>query len=179
MNNIVLKAVGITLFASALTGCVGSNAVTGKVMKFNLEAVDNRYARAGVNFLLAPVYGITSAADYVVFNSLEFWTGKNPITDSPHIFDSKVETHIKVNDDLDPSLQEAPISPISNNRQIDTGEMIQADENSVKMHIVYNNGETAVLEGFKNGENVSYYMDGKLVAQTTIAKLAALNSHAV
>ncbi|PSU34795.1 hypothetical protein C9I99_06785 [Photobacterium lutimaris] len=112
MKNVVLKFAGIAILATTMTGCVGSNAVTGKVMKFNVETVDNRYARAGVNFLLAPVYGVTSAADYAVFNSLEFWTGKNPITDSPHIFDSKVETHIKVNDDLDPSLKEAPISPI-------------------------------------------------------------------
>ena len=53
MKKIALKIVGLTVLASALTGCIGSNAVTGKVMKFNVEVVDNRYARSGVNFLLA------------------------------------------------------------------------------------------------------------------------------
>ena len=171
MKKIALKIVGLTVLASALTGCIGSNAVTGKVMKFNVEVVDNRYARAGVNFLLAPVYGITTAADYVVFNSLEFWTGKNPISGSPHVFDTKTDTHFEVNDDLDPSLKEAPVGPISNNRTIETGEMIQIDENTVQMDIVYTSGETATLTGIKEGQNVRYYMDGQLVSQTTIAEL--------
>ncbi|USD43935.1 DUF3332 family protein [Vibrio sp. SCSIO 43135] len=176
MKKLALKVVGLTVLASALTGCIGSNAVTGKVMKFNVEVVDNRYARAGVNFLLAPVYGITTAADYVVFNSLEFWTGKNPISGAPHIFDSKVDTQFKVNDELDPSLKDAPIDPLSNNRTIESGEMIKVDDNTVQMDIVYNNGDKATLTGIKDGENVSYYIDGELVSQTTIAELEALQN---
>ncbi|MGY3571336.1 DUF3332 domain-containing protein [Vibrio paucivorans] len=176
MKKLALKVVGLTVLASALTGCIGSNAVTGKVMKFNVEVVDNRYARAGVNFLLAPVYGITTAADYVVFNSLEFWTGKNPISGAPHIFDSKVDTQFKVNDELDPSLKDAPIDPLSNNRTIESGEMIKIDDNTVQMDIVYNNGDKATLTGIKDGENVSYYIDGELVSQTTIAELEALQN---
>lgn len=176
MKKMALKIVGLTVLASALTGCIGSNAVTGKVMKFNVEVVDNRYARAGVNFLLAPVYGITTAADYVVFNSLEFWTGKNPISGSPHIFDTKADTHFKVNDELDPSLKEAPVTPLSNNRTIETGEMIQIDENTIQMDIVYNTGESATLTGIKEGQEVSYYMNGELVSQTTISELEALKN---
>jgi hypothetical protein len=176
MKKMALKIVGLTILASALTGCVGSNAVTGKVMKFNVEVVDNRYARAGVNFLLAPVYGITTAADYVVFNSLEFWTGKNPISGAPHVFDTKTDTHFKVNDELDPSLKEAPVAPLSNNRTIKTGEMIQIDENTIQMDIVYNTGESATLTGIKEGQDVSYYMNGELVSQTTISELEALNN---
>ena len=176
MKKMALKIVGLTVLASALTGCIGSNAVTGKVMKFNVEVVDNRYARAGVNFLLAPVYGITTAADYVVFNSLEFWTGKNPISGAPHVFDTEADTHFKVNDELDPSLKEAPVAPLSNNRTIETGEMIQIDENTIQMDIVYNTGESATLTGIKEGEEVSYYMNGELVSQTTISELEALKN---
>ncbi|GMM90993.1 DUF3332 domain-containing protein [Vibrio fortis] len=176
MKKMALKIVGLTVLASALTGCIGSNAVTGKVMKFNVEVVDNRYARAGVNFLLAPVYGITTAADYVVFNSLEFWTGKNPISGAPHVFDTETDTHFKVNDELDPSLKEAPVAPLSNNRTIETGELIQIDENTIQMDIVYNTGESATLTGIREGEEVSYYMNGELVSQTTISELEALKN---
>ncbi|GAD88876.1 hypothetical protein VHA01S_011_00160 [Vibrio halioticoli NBRC 102217] len=176
MKKIALKVIGLTVLASALTGCIGSNAITGKVMKFNVEVVDNRYARAGVNFLLAPVYGITTAADYVVFNSLEFWTGKNPISGSPHIFDSKVDTHFEMNDELDPSLTDAPIGPISNTRTIETGEMVQIDENTVQMDILYQNGDTATLTGIKEGQDVRFYMDGTLVSQTTISELESFHS---
>ncbi|ORT52743.1 multidrug ABC transporter ATPase [Vibrio sp. qd031] len=175
MKNIALKVIGLTALAASLTGCIGSNAVTSKVMKFNVEVVDNRYARAGVNFLLAPVYGITTAADYVLFNSLEFWTGSNPLNGNPHIFDSKVDTKYKINDDLAPSLTDAPIDELSN-RTIQTGEMHKIDDNTIQMDIVYNNGDTATLTGVKSGEQVSYYMDGELVSQTTISELEAASS---
>ncbi|WP_394240919.1 DUF3332 domain-containing protein [Vibrio astriarenae] len=173
MQNVLKKTAALSLMAIALTGCVGSNAVTGKLMEFNVEVVDNRYARAGVNLLLAPVYGITTAADYVVFNSLEFWTGTNPLNGNPHIFDSKVDTKIKVNDDLDPSLTEAPVD-FSNTRTIETGEMVQIDENTVQMDITYHNGDTATLIGVRDGEEVRYYMDDELVAETTIGQLEQL-----
>ncbi len=175
MKNILIKTVALSALAISLTGCIGSNAVTGKVMEFNIEVVDNRYARAGVNFLLAPVYGITTAADYVVFNSLEFWTGKNPINGKPHIFDSKVDTKFKVNDELDPSLTDAPVD-LSNNRTIEVGEMNQLDENTIEMEITYNNGDKGTLTGVRDGENISYYMDGELVSQTTISQLEALQA---
>lgn len=176
MKKVFIKTVGLAILASALTGCVGSNAVTGKVMEFNVEVVDNRYARAGVNLLLAPVYGITTAVDYALFNSLEFWTGKNPINGKPHLFDSKVDTQFKVNDELDPSLTDAPIAPISNNRTIESGQMKQVDENTIQMDIVYNNGDTGVLTGVRDGEDVSYFIDGELVSQTTISQLEALKA---
>ncbi|KAA8598078.1 hypothetical protein F0259_16825 [Vibrio cyclitrophicus] len=72
----------------------------------------------------------------------------------------------KLNDGLDPSLKEAPVGPISNNRT-----MIKIDKNTVQMDIVYTSGETGTLTGIKDGQNVSYYMDGQLVSQTTIEKL--------
>ncbi|MGF1695140.1 DUF3332 domain-containing protein [Vibrio lamellibrachiae] len=176
MKNILTKTIGLTLLATALTGCVGSNAVTEKVVTFNVEVVDNRYARAGVNLLLAPVYGVTTAVDYVVFNSLEFWTGKNPLNGKPHLFDTKVDTQFKINDELDPSLKDAPIAPISNNRAIESGVLKSVDENTIQMDITYNNGDTGVLTGVRDGENVAYYIDGDLVSQTTMSQLEALQA---
>ena len=92
------------------------------------------------------------------------------------VFDTKTDTHFKVNDELDSSLKEAPVAPLSNSRTIEKGEMIQIDENTIQMDIVYNTGESATLTGIKNGEEVSYYMDGELVSQTTISELEALKN---
>ncbi len=174
MKTFGMKAAAAAVIAASLSGCIGSNAVTGYVMKFNLEVVDNRYARGGVNILLAPVYGLAIAADYIVFNSLEFWTGKNPLNGKPHIFDSKLDTKFKINDDLDPSLQDAPVAPISNLRSIETGTMQQIDADTIQMDIVYNNGEKAVLTGVREGKSVSYYIDGQLITTTTITQLEEL-----
>ncbi|EEX93127.1 hypothetical protein VIOR3934_02053 [Vibrio orientalis CIP 102891 = ATCC 33934] len=171
MKTTIAKVVALSAVAISLSGCVGSNAVTGMLMKFNVEAVDNRYARGGLNMLLAPVYGITVAADYLIFNSLEFWTGKNPLNGKPHIFDTKTETMIDINDDLDDSLKEAPIAPISQYRTIERGHMLSLDANTIQMDITYDNGERATLIGVKEGEEVSYFIDGELVAETSLQEL--------
>ncbi|EHU4916221.1 DUF3332 domain-containing protein [Vibrio vulnificus] len=173
MKKTLTKVVALSVAAMALSGCVGSNAVTGYVMGFNLKAVDNRYARGGLNMLLAPVYGVAIAADYIVFNSLEFWTGKNPLNGKPHIFDTKMDTYIDVNHQLDKSLTTAPIAPLTNNRIIEQGMMQQIDENTVQMDITYNNGEKATLTGVREGDFVTYYIDGEVVAQTSMDELAA------
>ncbi|MGL1087606.1 DUF3332 domain-containing protein [Vibrio vulnificus] len=173
MKKTITKVVALSVSAMALSGCVGSNAVTGYVMGFNLKAVDNRYARGGLNMLLAPVYGVAIAADYIVFNSLEFWTGKNPLNGKPHIFDTKMDTYIDVNHQLDKSLTTAPIAPLTNNRIIEQGMMQQIDENTVQMDITYNNGEKATLTGVREGDFVTYYIDGEVVAQTSMDELAA------
>lgn len=174
MKKRVVKTTACAVLGALLAGCVGSNAITGKVTEFNIKVVDNRYARAGVNFLLAPVYGISTAADYIVFNSLEFWTGHNPITGSPHIFDTEAETFIEVNDKVDPGLRDAPIKPVSNNRIIQSSEMKKINNNTFEMHIVYHSGDSAVLKGIKDGNQVSFYMDGEQVSTTSMAKLESL-----
>jgi len=169
MFKLIVSAVVI----ATLAGCVGSNVITKKLMKFNIEVVDNRYARAGVNFLLAPVYGLTTAADYVIFNSLEFWMGKNPIDGSPHIFDTKTKTMLEINDDLDPSLNKAPISSA---RELEGGNIRTIDESTIEVTMIYSNGDSAVLRGEKQGELVMFYMDGELVSETTITQLQSFVS---
>ncbi|MGY0617285.1 DUF3332 domain-containing protein [Vibrio sp. FJH11] len=173
MKKTMTKIGVMTAVAVSLSGCVGSNAVTGYVMGFNLKAVDNRYARGGLNMLMAPVYGVAIAADYIVFNSLEFWTGKNPLNGKPHIFDSKVDTYIDVNHQLDKSLTTAPMSPLTNIRVIEQGQMQQIDENTIQMDITYNNGDTAKLMGVREGDFVTYYIDGEVVAKTSMDELSA------
>jgi len=179
-KNIVRMAIMATLtagLATSLTGCIGSNAVTNKVMKFNLEVVDNRYARGGVNMLLAPVYAITIAVDAILFNSIEFWAGKNPLNGKPHIFDSKTKTMYEMNKDLDPSLTEAPIDPITKadaaEKEVYTAQVTSIDENTLEFNITYNTGETALLRGEKDGEMVSFYMDDEFVTKVSLDDLNA------
>ncbi len=173
MKTAVIKVSAVAAIVVALSGCVGSNAVTGKLMEFNVKAVDNRYARGGLNILMTPIYGLTVAADYVIFNSLEFWTGKNPINGNPHIFDTKTDTYIEVNDQLDPSLVEAPVAPLTQVKMIEQGQLKAVDENTIQMDITYNTGEKGTLVGVKEGQGVSYYLDGELITQTSISELEA------
>ena len=177
-KNIVNIAVTAALtigLASSMSGCVGSNAVTAKLMKFNVEAVDNRYGRGGLNILLSPIYAITVAADYIVFNSIEFWAGKNPLNGNPHIFDSKVKTMIEINDDLDPSLTDAPLDPITkvetSDKEIYSAKVSEVNESTLDFEIVYTNGESVTLRGEKEGDMVSFYLDGTLITKASMTEL--------
>tara|TARA_B110000881_G_scaffold149365_1_gene132402 strand:+ start:172 stop:720 length:549 start_codon:yes stop_codon:yes gene_type:complete len=181
MQNKIVKIALVSSLAMGLTavlsGCIGSNAVTTNVMKFNIEVVDNRYARAGVNLLLAPVYGITMAADYIVFNSIEFWAGKNPLNGKPHMFDSKVKTMYEINKDLDPSLTDAPLSKINNvNGGIYSAEVAEVDEKTLDFTITYNNGDKAVVRGEKDGDMVSFYVDNTLITTASMDELASYSA---
>lgn len=162
----------VAAVAVTLSGCIGTNAVTAKVMGFNLRVVDNRYARGGINMLLAPVYALTAVADAIVFNSIEFWAGTNPLNGKPHIFDSKVKTMYDINDDLSPALKEAPLSKLnSSEREVSLVQMKQVNETTLEFYITYTSGEKAVLRGQKLGNIVAYDMDGELLTTTTMDEL--------
>ena len=67
-------------FSMFLSGCYGSFELTKKVYNWN-GSFENKFAKEAV-FLglnIIPVYGIASFVDAIIFNSVEFWTGSNPM----------------------------------------------------------------------------------------------------
>ncbi|WP_240923556.1 DUF3332 family protein [Psychromonas sp. SA13A] len=165
---------------TSLSACVGSNAVTDKVMQFNLEVVDNRYGRGGINILLIPVYALTLAVDVVIFNALEFWTGENPLNGEPHIFDSKVKTMYKVNEKVDPALTRPPLKPLqktqvdhnSAEKSVYSMQVNPVNSKTIDYNIVYTNGEKAVLRGEKVGELVTFSLNGEFVTMASLDELS-------
>lgn len=72
------------LLASILcVSCLGPNNATGRVGHWNAQ-LDGKWKREGMFLLLIPVYIITSIGDMVIFNSIYWWTGNNPI-DPPEV----------------------------------------------------------------------------------------------
>ncbi|MGL4381939.1 MAG: DUF3332 domain-containing protein [Vibrio sp.] len=173
MNQQLLKmALVAGLGVTSLTGCMGQMATTGLVNKFNLEVVDNRYAREGLFLLLSPVYGIASTADLFIFNSIEFWTGKNPISGkSPAVVDLPAKAIFKVNDQLDRSLTEAPLQ--TQVLPIEKATMQQLDPQTLQMEVTYIDGSRQVLRGEKNQDDVAFYLDGELLTVVNHQELDA------
>ena len=84
------RTVVLTLTAAALTsssGCFGSFNVTRKVYGFNKSVSPNKFVQEVVflAFAIVPVYGVAGFVDVVVANTVEFWTGKNPVQMSSRI----------------------------------------------------------------------------------------------
>ncbi|HEA3083437.1 TPA: DUF3332 domain-containing protein [Aeromonas dhakensis] len=153
-----------------LSGCMGQMGLSSMVTKGNLSVVDNRYGRAGVFILLSPVYGLAATADLFVFNTIEFWSGKNPITGkSPALVDQKLDALIKVNQHLDPSLNKVPLALLPQGvREV---EVSYPDERTAQMEVHYLDGRSSMMRGEKRGELLDIYFDGRLVSTLTPAQL--------
>ena len=71
-----------TFLPVALSGCFGRFELTRKVYKFNKEVSPDKWIQwlAFLLITIVPIYGVAVLFDAVVANSVEFWTGKNPVT---------------------------------------------------------------------------------------------------
>lgn len=71
----VVLAVGVT------AGCYGPFNLTRKLHKWNGEVSHQKWVQEGVflGMVILPVYAFASLGDMIIFNSIEFWGGKNPI----------------------------------------------------------------------------------------------------
>lgn len=156
-----------TLLATQLTGCMGQMGLSQMVTKGNLSAVDNRYGRAGLFMLLSPVYGIAATGDLFIFNTIEFWTGKNPITDkSPAVVDMPVEAIFKINPHVSDELRSAPV-------KLTQAQIAYPDEHTVTMTLAYEDGSTQLLSGRKVGEDVDFFLDGAFITRVSNEELVA------
>jgi hypothetical protein len=66
----------------ATAGCFGNFALTRKVYDYNKEVSPDKWVRWLVFLVLnvVPVYGFATMFDALFANSIEFWTGDNPVT---------------------------------------------------------------------------------------------------
>lgn len=92
MKKITLRVATLLLIASSLTfsSCIGSFSLTNKVLAWNNQ-VSSKFINEVVffAFLILPVYEVTSIADLLVINSIEFWSGTNPVTASVKAVDTE------------------------------------------------------------------------------------------
>lgn len=81
-------AIAILMSAAMLnTSCIGSFALTKNVYSWN-QSLGNKFVNELVFFIFCPlVYPITTLADAVVINSIEFWSGSNPLAEGTRIID--------------------------------------------------------------------------------------------
>jgi hypothetical protein len=84
---VVLALASSMMFSS----CVGSFTLTNKVLEWNKQA-GSKFVNAVIftAFCIIPVYEITVLADALVINTIEFWSGTNPVDEvSTKIIDGK------------------------------------------------------------------------------------------
>jgi hypothetical protein len=78
MKKLLAPLVLSTVLATSAAGCYGSYSAFNSVHRWNGHATDNRIANSVIHFGLwvVPVYPIVLFADWLVFNNVEFISGK-------------------------------------------------------------------------------------------------------
>jgi hypothetical protein len=71
------------------SGCLGRSALTTRALKFNLSTADGRWSREALflGMWVTLVYPVCILADLFVLNSMEFWSGTNPVSDQSAMVD--------------------------------------------------------------------------------------------
>ena len=81
MKKINVKVACLLLAGTiTLSSCVGSFSLFNTYARWQTHMTDNKYVNGIVGFLLLPIAGtITLFADAIVLNTIEFWSGTNPL----------------------------------------------------------------------------------------------------
>lgn len=81
MKKIHLSVAAILLAGSVVcSSCVGSYALFNGYAKWQTTMTSNKYVNGIVGLIIGPFVGsITLFVDHVVLNTIEFWSGSNPI----------------------------------------------------------------------------------------------------
>lgn len=73
-----LATVAVISCSILFSSCIGSFSLSSKLLAWN-QTIDNKFINALIFIPLIPIYGITLVGDVLLFNSIEFWSGDNPI----------------------------------------------------------------------------------------------------
>ncbi len=75
-----LKAVLTLMVASVMfSSCVGSFSLFNKLAKWNKGATRYKLLNELIFLLISPAYAVCGVADLFVLNTIEFWSGSNPM----------------------------------------------------------------------------------------------------
>lgn len=72
------------------TSCIGSFSLTNKLMDWN-KTIGSKFVNelVFVAFWIIPVYEVSALADILVINSIEFWSGENPVAQGKKVIEGE------------------------------------------------------------------------------------------
>lgn len=166
MKKFALKMAAAAILTSSLTGCIGQMGLSQKLLDINLQIVDNKFLRAGIFIIASPIYSLSMTGDLFIVNTIEFWTGTNPLTNKPALADQSKDAIININSNLNKDI-------IKHEVEVESANVLQIDENTLEMSVAYADGTTKILRGEKQDGQVHFYIDGEFVTTASVEELKA------
>ena len=143
----------LALLPMMTVGCIGSFGAWQKLKDWNTGMNENKWVQELVFLVLniIPVYGIAYLIDFFIINSIEFWTGENPMLSSQTIVteDGSVATITPVDGDR---LAITVVAPDGSQREFSLergAEMISAydADGNLMVRASKNGAETEIVHG--------------------------------
>lgn len=144
----VRKVLLALLLVTVSTGCLGRAALTKKVKQVNLSATENRYGREGIFLGLSIlwVYRVCTVLDLLVFNSIEFWSGENPINGASPLVDVPMDQ----------------VKQMGLN-EVDRARIERLSANDAKLYLEFKNGDNITLDVIREDKEYAVSFLGKEV----------------
>lgn len=156
MRKIKVSVAALMLGVGALlmSSCIGKFAAFNGILKWNQKVTSNKF----INWLvflclnIVPVYYVGMFLDAILFNSIEFWTGSNPIAGvDMNVQGEKGEYHVKSTEN-GYRLEHLASGAVAN----------LLFDASAQTWSFESNGESFKLVSFANG-NANVYLDGSVM----------------
>lgn len=165
--NLKMAATVMICGAFLFSSCIGSFGLHGKLLSWN-QGVGNKFVNELVYlaFNIIPVYGVCYLADALVINSIEFWSGSNPLASIGDVKKVKGENGNYLVETLENGYSitkegETTSMQLLYDRDLNTWNVV-ADGTSTEL-LQMNNDGTAQL-ALPNGENMTVTLDAQGVA---------------
>lgn len=180
MKKINLKMAATVLVCGSFlfSSCIGSFGLHSKLVNWN-QSVGNKFVNELVYlaFNIIPVYGVCYLADALVINSIEFWSGSNPIASIGDVKTIKGENGNYLVETLENGYSitkegETVSMELIYNKEQNTWNVV-ADGVSTELLQLNNNG-TAQLT-LPNGEEMTVSLDAQGIA--TARQATMINSY--
>ena len=90
IRHTIISATVALLMAVVMSSCIGKFALFNKLRQWNSE-IGTKWTNelVFVAFWIIPVYEVAGLADLLVVNSIEFWSGENPVACGSRIIDGE------------------------------------------------------------------------------------------
>lgn len=98
-TKLTVAVVCMLMGSTLLPSCIGSFTLTNKLLAWNKQ-ISNKFVNELVFFAfwVLPVYEVSALADVVVLNSIEFWSGSNPVAAGTKIINGNDGRYLVISD---------------------------------------------------------------------------------
>lgn len=156
------------------TSCIGSFGLHSKLVSWN-QSIGNKFINELVflAFNIVPVYGVCYLADVVVINSIEFWSGSNPMASIGDVKKVKGENGNYLVETLENGYSitkegENTSMELIYNKELNTWNVV-ADGVSTELLQMNNDGTAQIT--LPNGEDMTVTLDAQGIAAASQAAM--------